>query len=269
MKSYLALAWKELKAQKITAVLILIAVITSTIMTTVIGQSIGILQSMRVQQAAGLNGNRYVTFHQLSREQTQKLHEDDRLYDVGDVIFVGSTTLGNSSLTLYLREYHDNALAMYPAISEIKEGRLPKKANEVALSEDALHYLGLDAAIGDTISLDLSVYVMDGSLPEVEYVADFTLTGILENSYLGYATGTVDGIVGNGTAESVLPDEYLLYSTDFKTHSKQDFQSIVCDLAANCRKINGISSTTVFCFTHSVLPMMQTRIAALTQVFPL
>ena len=30
MKSYLALAWKELKAQKITAVLILIAVITST-----------------------------------------------------------------------------------------------------------------------------------------------------------------------------------------------------------------------------------------------
>lgn len=236
MKSYLALAWKELKAQKITAVLILIAVITSTIMTTVIGQSIGILQSMRVQQAAGLNGNRYVTFHQLSREQTQKLHEDDRLYDVGDVIFVGSTTLGNSSLTLYLREYHDNALAMYPAISEIKEGCLPKKANEVALSEDALHYLGLDAAIGDTISLDLSVYVMDGSLPEVKYVADFTLTGILENSYLGYATGTVDGIVGNGTAESVLPDEYLLYSTDFKTHSKQDFQSIVCDLAAKLQE---------------------------------
>ena len=236
MKSYLALAWKELKAQKITAVLILIAVITSTIMTTVIGQSIGILQSMRVQQAAGLNGNRYVTFHQLSREQTQKLHEDDRLYDVGDIIFVGSTTLGNSSLTLYLREYHDNALAMYPAISEIKEGRLPKKANEVALSEDALHYLGLDAAIGDTISLDLSVYVMDGSLPEVEYVADFTLTGILENSYLGYATGTVVGIVGNGTAESVLPDEYLLYSTDFKTHSKQDFQSIVCDLAAKLQE---------------------------------
>ena len=46
MKSYLALAWKELKAQKITAILILVAVIMSTIMTTVVGQSIGILQSM-------------------------------------------------------------------------------------------------------------------------------------------------------------------------------------------------------------------------------
>ncbi len=36
MKSYLALAWKELKAQKITAILILVAVIMSTIMTTVV-----------------------------------------------------------------------------------------------------------------------------------------------------------------------------------------------------------------------------------------
>ena len=72
MKSYLALAWKELKAQKITAILILVAVIMSTIMTTVIGQSIGILQSMRIQQAAGLNGNRYATFHQLGKEQAQK-----------------------------------------------------------------------------------------------------------------------------------------------------------------------------------------------------
>ena len=36
---------------------------------TVIGQSIGILQSMRIQQAAGLNGNRYATFHQLARNK--------------------------------------------------------------------------------------------------------------------------------------------------------------------------------------------------------
>ena len=47
----------------------------STIMTTVIGQSIGILQSMRIQQAAGLNGNRYATFHQLGKEQAQKTLE--------------------------------------------------------------------------------------------------------------------------------------------------------------------------------------------------
>lgn len=232
MKSYSALAWKELKAQKITSILILVAVIMSTIMTTVVGQSIGILQSMRIEQAAGLNGNRYVTFHQISKEQAKKLHEDDRLYDVGDTIFVGSMPLGNSSLSLYLREYHDNVLSMYPAIGNIKEGRLPEEANEIALSEDALQYLDSDAAVGNTILLDLRTSVMDGSLQELEYSAEFVLTGILESSYIGYASGTVEGLVGNGTAEKLLPEGYLLYSTDFKTYDKQNFQSIIYDLAA-------------------------------------
>ena len=86
MKSYLALAWKELKAQKIMAILILTAVIMSAVMTTAVGQSVGILRSMRIEQAAGLNGNRYASFHQLSREQAQKLHEDSRLYDAEDTI---------------------------------------------------------------------------------------------------------------------------------------------------------------------------------------
>ena len=230
MKSYLALTWKELKAQKITAILILVAVIMSTIMTTVVGQSIGILQSMLIEQAASLNGNRYATFHQLEKEQAKKLHEDDRLYDVGDTIFVGSTPL-SSSLSLYLREYHDNALSMYPAIGNVKEGCLPEEANEIALSEDTIRYLGLDVAVGDTVSLDMRVSVMDGSLPEFEYSGNFILTGILESSYIGYSSGTVEGIVGSGTAEKLLPEEYLLYSTDLKTYDKQNFQSIVYDLA--------------------------------------
>ena len=33
--------------------------------------------------------------------------------------------------------------------------------------------IGLDTVIGDTISLDLQISVMDGSLPEIDYSADF------------------------------------------------------------------------------------------------
>lgn len=78
MKSYLALAWKELKAQKITAILILVAVIMSTIMTTVIGQSIGILQSMRIQQAAGL-----VIYNILKISITKRIKEYGTLRAIG------------------------------------------------------------------------------------------------------------------------------------------------------------------------------------------
>ena len=231
MKSYLSLAWKELKAQRVTAILILIAVILSSLMTTVIGQSIGILQAMRVQQAERLNGSRYATFHQLTQQQAQALHDDPRLTDVGDVLYLGSEGLGSSRLKLSLREYHGDALAMYPSIGKVKEGRLPETASEVALPEDALQYLDKNAAVDDTIRLTLTVSTMDGLLPEVEYSADFTLTGVLESSYLGYSSGTVQGIVGEGSAKALLPEEYRLISTDFKTQSRQDFQRIVLDLA--------------------------------------
>ena len=231
MKSYLSLAWKELKAQKVTSILILIAIILSTVMTTVVGQSIGILQAMRINQAASLNGDRYVTFHQLSQEQAQQLSEDNRLTDVGSLINVGYTDLKNSGLTLYLREYCGDALKAYPAISKIKEGHLPEHENEIALPENALQYLEFSGTIGDTITLPLEVSLRNDTEAAYEYSADFTLCGILENSYLGYSSGIVEGIVGEGTANDLLPERYLLYSTDFKTTSTEQFQAIVTELA--------------------------------------
>ena len=47
MKSYRTLALKELLSQKVTSILILIAVVLSTMMTTIVGQSIGRLDIFR------------------------------------------------------------------------------------------------------------------------------------------------------------------------------------------------------------------------------
>ena len=73
MKSYLALAWKELKAQKITAILILVAVIMIHDYDDSDRSVYWYIAIHAIQQAAGLNGNRYATFHQLGKEQAQKL----------------------------------------------------------------------------------------------------------------------------------------------------------------------------------------------------
>ena len=79
MKSYRALAIKELFAQRVTSVLVLIAVILSTMMTTIVGQSLGVLTAMREQQAIALGGNRYATFLQMDADQLHALQQDERL----------------------------------------------------------------------------------------------------------------------------------------------------------------------------------------------
>ena len=229
MKSYRTLALKELLSQKVTSILILIAVVLSTMMTTIVGQSIGVLSAMREQQAIAIGGNRYATFLQMNADQLHALEQDERLSYVGKSIYMGSLEL-SPSLTLGLMEYLDDTAAIYPSSTSIEEGRLPEAPMEIALSEDILKYLGFEGGIGDKITLSLQKNLRHNIADSYSYTAEFVLTGILKNNYLGYTSGTVTGVVGEGTAEQLLTESYIYYNVDIRTADKKNFQAVVDDI---------------------------------------
>ena len=230
MKSYRALALKEIKAQKMTFTLILIAIVLSTMMTAVIGQSAGVLSAMRQQQAITLGGNCYATFLQMNQEQVAALQNDSRLSFVGEYVTLGTTEL-NPSLSLGLNEYQEDVAAIYPTISRLKEGRLPEAPMEIALPEDVLQPLGLEGDLGDPVSLSLSKALRHSiETSSYDFIADFTLVGILESNYLNYTSGRITGVVGKGTAATLLPENYLYYNVDIRTTDKNTFQETVNDL---------------------------------------
>lgn len=231
MKSCRFLALRELLAQKTTSVLILTAVILSTIVTTIIGQSAGILKTMHEQQAITINGKREASFRQISENQLAELKSDSRLSYVGPVVSLGTVNV-NDQITLNLVEYMDNSLDAYPGISQIREGRLPEKAMEIALPEDVLKYLGFKGKTGDTVSLSVSKNLRHSTAPEINYSADFILTGITESNYTGYIYGGLTaGIVGGNTAAQLLPEEYLSYDADICVADRKVFQDTINDLA--------------------------------------
>lgn len=230
MKSYRILAYKELLAQKMTSILILIAVILSTMMTAAISQSAGILSAMRQQQAIAIGGSHYASFVQMNGEQVSFLQNDPRLSYVGLSIALGTLKL-NSSLTLSLSEYPEDSLETFPSISRIKEGRLPEHPMEIALPEDVLQLLGFTGTIGDTITLTLEKALRHGvALNSFCYTQDFLLTGITESNYINYSSGHLLGIVGEGTAEKILPDTYLYFTANIRTAEKKSFQATMNDL---------------------------------------
>jgi|GEM_PF-204377 len=230
MKYYGVLAFKQLLAERVTSFLILLAVILSTTMTAAIGQSAGILSAMRQQQAIALCGDRYATFVQKTAEQVEQLRQDSRLSFVGTYITLGAAEL-NPSLSLGLNEYQENVTAVYPSLSRVKEGRLPESPIEIALPEDVLQSLGFAGKVGDIIHLSLSKALRHGvEIESYDYETDFILTGILESNYLGYAGGIVTGLVGAGTAKTLLPERYIYYNADFCTIDKKTFQDTVNDL---------------------------------------
>lgn len=228
----LTIARKEILEQKVISILILIAVILSTMMTTAVGQAAGVLSAMRRQQAIAIGGDRQATFVQLTEEQAGILENDPRLSYVGRSIPLGSMEL-NDLLRLDLSEYRENSIKTIPSYTKLVAGRLPRSPMEIALSEDALQFLGFDGKIGDSISLSLSKALRHGiNIEDYDYEADFILTGITENNYLGYTSGSILGLVGEGTAEKVLPEEYLYYSVDVCVADKKSFQTVIDDISA-------------------------------------
>lgn len=235
MKDYRILAFKELSAQKLTSLLILIAVILSTTMTAAVGQSAGVLAAMRQQQAIAIGGNRHATFVQLTEEKAQALENDTRLSYTGRYLSIGEKKL-NDQLSLDLEEYWDGSIAARPTRSRMVEGRLPEAPMELALPEDALAFLGFTGEVGDPISLSLSKALRHGVIIETyDYSAEFTLTGIMESNYMDYIGGHLLGLAGQGTAERVLPPEYLYYNVDVRMADKKTFQRVMDDLSARLK----------------------------------
>lgn len=230
MKHYLALARKELHVKKITSLLILIAIIMSSMLTTVIGQSAGVLSAMRQQQAIALGGNRHATFVQRSSAEVEQMRQDPRLAFVGTYIQLGSAKL-NRALTLSLLEYQENVEEIYPNRARLKAGRLPQTPQEIALPEDVVQYMGLSGNLGETVSLQLNKALRHGvEIESYDFSADFKLVGITESNYLKYTSGLVDGLVGSGTAESLLPARYIYYIVDFRVADVGNFQNTVQSL---------------------------------------
>lgn len=104
MKSYRSYAYKVITRQRVTSFLILCAVILSTMMTAVIGQSVGVLSAMRQQQAIAIGGDRYATLLQMDEEQAAVLENDPRLSFTGRSVALGTAEL-NALLSLGLNEY--------------------------------------------------------------------------------------------------------------------------------------------------------------------
>ena len=232
MRRYRTLARKELLAQRVTSMLIFLAIVLSTMMTAVIGQSMGVLSAMRQQQAIAIGGNRHANFVQMDRRQVEVLEGDPRLSFVGTYVVLGSMKLDNT-LILGLSEFQEDVSAVYPSNSAVKEGRLPEAPMELALPEDVLGYLGSSGKLGDTLTLTLSKGLRHGVVTNsYDFTAQFTLVGITESNYMSYAAGTINGIVGPGTAEALLPEEYFYYNVDIRVADKGTFQETLNDLIA-------------------------------------
>lgn len=169
------------------------------------------------------------------KNQVDDIKKDDRVYQAGTSITLGSSKIKDSGISVLVKEYDKTGLSNYPKLMKLKSGHLPKDKNEIALDENTLKLIGIKPRLGVTIPMNLDISLLNDTIPPYNYTANFKLSGILEDDYTGYVSGIVNGIVGKGASENLLPKRYILSSLDFKIKQQEKFQEIVNQLA---KKIN-------------------------------
>lgn len=172
MKQMLMLALAGLKSRRRTSLLLLTAVVFSVVFLTVMGL-IGSSAVYTVdRQKKELYGEQKVTVWNLTADEAETILKDARWERTGRFDLSGA--VADAQGELYgLGTADSEAFAL--GHIRLTAGRMPQQPGEIAAEISALRDLGINAAVGDTLTLELAAF--DGQTVS----GTFTVVGLVDS----------------------------------------------------------------------------------------
>ncbi len=158
---------KTMRANRVRTIVTIIGVILSTSMITAVATFGTSFQRFLLDYSIAMYGNWHVAVSGTDKDSADKLAEDQDVAKAARLKVMGyarfEPVLDSPSMPyLYVRALSEEALEMLPAL--MKEGRLPKKDNEIAVPSYLLanETQGQETKIGDTFTLELGERTLNG-----------------------------------------------------------------------------------------------------------
>lgn len=162
--------FKSSKKRNIAAILaiILTTVLFTSLITIGTGAMDSLTLSMQMLKGSKADGD----IRNMSKEQFEKLSEDERLEIVGCRMPVGylENTISHNVEVNYMDSVQQELTFTTP-----KEGKAPEKANEIATTKKALESLGVEPRIGEKVNIEFSIR-------KENYKFEMVVSGILEGN---------------------------------------------------------------------------------------
>ncbi len=173
------LAFRQLKAAKMRNMIAIFAIaLTTLLFTSLFTISLSINASFEEYQFRQAGGYCHGTFKDVdeSKQQALAAHKKVKAYGMRTVCgFIMEPPFAKIPAEL---SWMDDNCAKWSYVS-LKEGRLPKEKNEIAMDTLALEKLGIPAELGAKVELTYGMNSKEGGMPE-ERTDSFTLVGYWE-----------------------------------------------------------------------------------------
>ncbi|MBP3038268.1 ABC transporter permease [Bacillaceae bacterium Marseille-Q3522] len=156
-----------LKNKRRTLVTIIGVIISVAMVTAVATLGLSFMDLLKRQTIAD-EGEWHVLYKDVNKDQLEALKNDKEtkslivLKDVGYALLDGSQNEGKPYL--FIREYNKQGFAEFPI--ELKEGRLPQRADEIVISDHIATNAKVNYNIGDNLTFDVGKRYIEGTTDE-------------------------------------------------------------------------------------------------------
>lgn len=159
--SYKQLTGKYLKRNKKRTTLTIIGIMLSVALISTIGLFFKGIQDTEIQDAKNNYGSFHLLFQKTNEDLISKIINNPKIYRSG--LYTKSEEIKlDDKLTVNIITVTDKALELLPY--KVKSGRLPEKANEVAMEKWMLSNINKSAKVGNKIKVNNKEYTIVGIL---------------------------------------------------------------------------------------------------------
>lgn len=220
------------KKNKTRSILIIIAIVLTTLLLTVIASSCYGMIKNNKEQAGSYYGAYHGMYGNVTENQIQEMELRSEFLKIGRMAYAGEVQ-SDQDISFYWVD--DKVETMVNLDQSLEEGHMPTKENEIAANKSFFKKLGVEnPKIGDKVLLESridnkskfskKIFVISGFIKEIE-------TGITQKSYMAYVSQ--DFYNGQVKEENRLYNAYFLLGEEVKLNS-ENAKTLIQDLAEKC-----------------------------------
>lgn len=189
------LTLRHLLLNKKRTLVTIIGVILSVAMITAVTTFAVSAQDMLIRNEIRSQGRWHARFQEIDAKKTDVFYSSDRVQETMLVRNLGFAVLDGSTNEhkpyLFVREFDEASLANFAL--ELVEGRLPKNADELVISQHIIYNGGVKINVGDTLNLPIgqrftagerlgqdAPFDFDDETLQPDFIREYTVTGIIE-----------------------------------------------------------------------------------------
>ena len=204
-----------------------------------------------------ITGSYHALISGLDQKEFDNIRSEEQVQLTGLTASLGSSKVGNTRLNI---SYANSDALVLNGLS-VKEGKMPELENEILIEKEYLLHLGMDAGIGDTISI---------FMPDTQEKTEFMISGYLETAAIGtdrtlYAAIVSEQYFNGRNGWAIFSPSTLIRVNTGAVTSKTEIEKLIAEIVkgAGIESVPSINEAYINLSKPSIL-LVCTAIAGLT-----